>query len=85
MDSRHRIVSSLPIEELWTDAGPLSAKRLRYISPDDLELQMLLQAMPMVVAECGKPLHWVQSTEYWNFWKRNVTRHLTTLESWTEG
>ena len=48
-------------------------------------MQLLLQTIPIVVADFGKPLHWVRWSEYWDFWKNEVTPHLTSLEDWTDG
>ncbi len=81
-DNLQRLVSSIPIASLWTDAGPLAAKRVRHLPPDDLQILMMAQqsALPLVVADFGKPLHWVGWTEYREFWWHEATPHLATPE-----
>lgn len=81
---REQIVNTLPLDSLWTDAGPLKAKRERYLTPDGLQLYMSCQqnAAPFVIADLGKPLRWVEWEKYWGFW-REVEPHLVSPENLT--
>lgn len=56
MDPALRIVTRLPLAELWTERGPVAATRERLLGR--AEVKSLLQAGPVqfVVADCGKAL-----------------------------
>jgi hypothetical protein len=64
-----RVVTRLPLNELWDDNGPLIAKRRRDLTHDDIS--DLLRAGPVrfVVANIPDPLRWVPSAECFQFWK----------------
>ena len=63
MDPRHRVVTQIPLSELWTIRGPLAATRVRPVGPSDLGVDMhsrpILKQTRFVVAEVGKPLQWL--------------------------
>ena len=67
-----RIVTRLPLAELWDDAGPLSAAEVRDLAAEDI--RDLLRAGPVrfAVANVGSPLRWVPATECFQFWKAEV-------------
>lgn len=77
-----KVVSSLPIAVLWTDAGPLSARRMRYLTSDDAVhlIEFKRPPPPIVVADCGKPLRWVPWSDYWDFWGREAKPRLADRE-----
>jgi hypothetical protein len=76
MDPAQRIVTRLPLTELWTDRGPINAERERLVGRSDLVA--LLQAGPVqfIVADVGHSLRWVPQTEYLLAWKADVRSHL---------
>ena len=67
-----RVVTRLPLAELWGDAGPVAADRRRGLSAADI--RGLLRAGPVrfVVANVGAPLRWVPAAECFRFWKAEV-------------
>jgi hypothetical protein len=76
MDPALRVVTQLPLRELWTDRGAFAAARDRTLAPD--EVKSLLQAGPLrfVVADVGKPLHWIPEEERFVFWKADARDHI---------
>ena len=69
-----RIVTRTPLDELWTENGPLHNKRQRYISSTEVEI--LLKQSPditLVEARVAEPLQWHPRGDY-SFW-RNKARH----------
>jgi len=76
MDSAERIVTRLPLPELWTERGPLAAVRKRHLGRDDV--RSLLQGGPVqfIVADVGKPLRWIPENERFVFWKADARNHI---------
>lgn len=64
-----RIVTSLPLRELWNDEGPLAARRVGDLS--DPGIRELLRTGPpqFVVADVGLPLEWVPEASCFNAWR----------------
>lgn len=65
-----RIVTKIPLTELWDESGTLSNERLRMV--DKNNLAELLQTGPLqfVVADCGLKLMWIPTQQRFEFWKR---------------
>jgi hypothetical protein len=64
-----RIVTKLPLAELWDDKGTLTSGRVRYL--DQSNLIELLRTGPVnfVVADCGANLEWIPTHERFAFWR----------------
>jgi hypothetical protein len=73
-----RVVTRLPLSELWDEAGPVSAVRGRDLTPADI--RELLQAGPVrfVVANVAAPLQWVPAGECFRFWKAEVQSRMAS-------
>jgi hypothetical protein len=80
MKASLRVITALPLRELWDDAGPVAAQRLRDLSADEIE--RLLRAGPVrfVVADVGSKPKWVPERECFAFWKAEVRPHLAGAE-----
>ena len=76
MDPALRIVTQLPLPELWTERGVVIAVRERTLGRADVKA--LLQSVPVqfVVADVGKPLRWIPSEERFVFWKADARDHI---------
>jgi len=76
MDAAHKIVTRLPLEGLWDERGPVTAKRGETLGAEDLA--ELLRATPVqfVVADVGASLCWVPIEDRFSFWKSEVRPHL---------
>lgn len=64
-----RIVTKLPLTELWDERGTVTRKRVRNL--DQNNLAELLRAGPLrfVMADCGVNLRWIAMEERFEFWK----------------
>jgi hypothetical protein len=71
-----RIITRLPLKELFDDNGPVEAVRQRELNAHDI--RELLQAGPLrfVVANCGAKPTWIAGPERFEFWKSEVLPHL---------
>lgn len=76
MQSSQRIITNLPLQELWDDSGPVAARRSRNLSAT--ELRDLLRSGPVrfVVADVGFKPRWVPQSDCFAFWKNKVQPRL---------
>ena len=76
MDATLRVITRLPLEELWRDDGFSSKARGACLSADDV--RGLLRAGPVhfVVAEVGKSPQWIPARESYRYWKTELQPHL---------
>lgn len=76
IDPQNRIVTQLPLRELWDSAGNVPAQRVRDLGR--AQIRALLRAGPVrfVVADVGSTLGWISATLAHSFWKSQVQRHL---------
>jgi hypothetical protein len=77
-----RLATRLPLAELWDDAGPVAATRLRGLTTADI--RELLRAGPVrfVVADVGHPLRWIPVGDRFRFWKEEVKPRVAKAPRW---
>jgi hypothetical protein len=82
-DQKQRLVDSLPVTAIWTEAGLLSATRVQNLQPDDLRdwIQDTNRAVSLVIAERGRPLRWIEWSNRREFWRQEASPLLTTHEA----
>ncbi len=81
MDPEKRIVTRLPLTELWTDSGSLKGVRGASIGKDTI-IQFLREGrVRFVVADVGNKLQWIPEIECFDFWKKEVSPHLAEPET----
>ena len=80
MDPQQRTVTATPLKELWTDAGPLRATRVRPLTMEDLRGLLHQRPLRFAVADCGKPLRWIDRSGCFDFWKREVKQHIVSSD-----
>ena len=76
MDIKLKIVTHLPLRELWRDDGFISASRGRSLTRDDITDLLWAGAVSFVVADVGLSLQWIQLDDCYQFWKDEVKSHL---------
>jgi hypothetical protein len=76
VDWSKKLVTSLPLTELWTDSGPSDAMRAGRLGNADVRELLRGQPLQFVIADTGKPLVWTPEEEGFAFWKREVQPHL---------
>jgi hypothetical protein len=76
MQPDQRIVTSLPLDELWDADGSIFAERLRDLA--DAQIRELLRTGPIrfVVADVGLALEWVAESKCFTYWRDVVSGHL---------
>ena len=69
MDPAKRIIISLPLEELWNAAGPVSAQRIRYLDREGIAALLRLGRTRFVVAHDGASPEWVAPDQTFEVWR----------------
>lgn len=74
--SQAKVVTRLPLSELWNEEGTHHALRLRDLTFE--ELRKLLNSGPVkfVIADIGSPFLWIPVSDCYDFWKSDVQKHL---------
>ena len=72
MDASDRVVVRIPLPELWNEAGVVSAKKLRHLSTPEIDAVLRSGPVQFVVADVGKPIHWVPLESCFGFWKAEL-------------
>ncbi len=78
MDAALKIVTQLPLRELWRDDGFTTTSRLRSLFGDDIRSLLKSGPIQFVVVDVGASPRWVQLAECFRFWKNEARPHLAT-------
>lgn len=75
-EMRERIVTTIPLEFIWTDEEQLEASRERYLTQTDITEMLKMHPVEFIVADVGAPLKRISVDRCYEFWKSEVKRHL---------
>jgi hypothetical protein len=64
-----RIVTELPLTELWDETGALPGERIRQLDGNLIRGLMGTGQVQFIVADCGAKLNWIPMQERFEFWK----------------
>ena len=64
-----RIVTKLPLTELWDETGALPGERIRHLDGNLIRGLMGTGQVQFIVANCGAMLNWIPMQERFEFWK----------------
>ena len=78
MDTRLRIVTQLPLREVWRDDGFSTTKRGRSLAGPDIRQLLGAGVVQFVVADVGAVPRWIPPSECFDFWKREAKPHLAS-------
>ena len=76
MDPSLRVITGLPLAELWTDRGGVSAVRGERLAQADIVALLRTGPVQFVVAACSEHLRWIDLAGCYSFWKDEVQPHL---------
>jgi hypothetical protein len=82
VDPAKRIVTRLPLTELWNSAGIVDARRVGDIGKADI-VRLLQDGSSLVVAEVGQPLLWIADEDRFAYWKAEISCHLVGAGPWS--
>ena len=69
MKHSEKVVTALPLANLWTNETDLRAERVTYLSRDDIALLLKESLIQFIVSDLGHKLNWIDSNQCYNFWK----------------
>ena len=81
MDSSLRLVTRIPLNELWRSDGTVLRTRIRSLAERDLADLLSEGEVEFAVADLGKPIVWIAPIECFAFWKAEAKPHLAAPES----
>lgn len=64
-----RIVTKIPLAELWDERGTIARERVRNLDPNTLLGMVRSGSVQFVVADCGLKLDWIPTAKRFEFWK----------------
>ncbi len=76
MDAHFKIVTQLPLTELLSPDGSMTATRIRPLAPEDITNLLRLSRVQFVVVDIGAPPRWISLPECYDFWKCEAQTHL---------
>lgn len=76
MDIARKIITRLPLEELWNEKGTLNARRVSSCLNAADVIVMLKVGATFVVADVGRPPYWIDPAYRFEFWKTEVKPRL---------
>jgi hypothetical protein len=71
MDTARKIVTQVPLTELWNGSGPLTASRGESLGQTDIA-QLIQDGSSFVIADVGLPLRWISENDRYAFWNTEV-------------
>lgn len=71
-----RVVTRMPVRELWDESGSLPLRRSRDLSASDIRQLMRYGLARLCVADVGLPLRWPEPSTYFSFLKNDVLPRL---------
>jgi len=64
-----RIVTKLPLAELWDESGTLRGERIRPLDQELIRELVRTALVQFIVANCGAKLNWIPQKGRFEFWK----------------
>jgi len=81
MHPSQRIVTRMPLANLWDDEGQLNAHRVRHVGRKEIAQLLRDGLKTFVVADVGLPLRWIPEQDRFTFWKAEVRDRLVPVEA----
>ncbi len=81
MQPAQRIVTQLPLRELWNDEGLLHSEREREVSAEEIRAMFRNGPLQFVVANVGEKLIWIALENCHEFWKKRALSHVCDPDS----
>jgi lactate dehydrogenase-like 2-hydroxyacid dehydrogenase len=80
VDAKLRVVTHLPLRELWRDDGFLTTARDQSLTEEGVRKFLASGFVQFVVVDVGTSPRWIPKSECFRFWKSEVKPHLASEE-----
>jgi hypothetical protein len=81
MGANIKVVTQLPLTELWCVEGFATNSRVRELAAEDIACLLSVGRVQFVVADLGASPRWIPLGECYDFWKTELRPHLAASES----
>ena len=81
MDANLRVVTQLPLHELWRDDGFSTTTRGKSLTLDEVREFLASGPVQFVVADVGTAPRWIPASECFVFWKNEAKPHLANTKA----
>ena len=81
MDASLKVVTQMPLRELWRDDGFSTKTRGKSLTNDDVREFLASGCVQFVVADVGEAPRWIPANECFDFWKNEVKPHLASTKA----
>ena len=78
MDAKLRIITHLPLAELWRDDGFSTVERGRPLTREDVRQFLTSGPVQFIVADVGAAPRWIPEADSFQFWKNEAKPHLAS-------
>ncbi len=76
MDNNLRIVTQIPLKNLWKEKENILAERKEYLTFENIKELLKKCKVQFVVADLGHKLVWIKYDKSFEFWKNDLKVHL---------
>lgn len=76
MDLTNKIVTKIPITELWNSELVIATNRNQYLLTQDVNELLKILPFQFVIADVGLHLKWINKEKCFNFWKTVAKNHI---------
>jgi hypothetical protein len=80
MQSARRVVTSMPLVELFDESGSLPHQRGQFLGLKELRNLLSEDRVQFIVADVGCPLNWIPANECFEFFKCEVRPQLADAD-----
>lgn len=76
MEITKKIVTEIPLTQLWTSERVLEAERAAYLTKQEIKQLLKTQPFTFVIANVGEPLKWINASDCFSFWRNEAEGHI---------
>jgi len=76
MDLQQKIVSKLPLDQIWSGSRLISTIKIRDLGYKEIVELLRAGVVRFIVADVGLPLEWIADSKRYDFWKDELRSHL---------
>lgn len=80
MNPADRVVTQLPLTELWDEHGSVPGRRGRWVSRPEIKAALRDRDAELVILDIGHKPYWVRGSARFDWWKNELAAHLIETE-----
>jgi len=78
VDAHFRIVTTLPLRELWRDDGFSTTARRKSLTHEEVKQLLVSGPVQFVIADVGAAPRWIPASDCFNFWRNEAKPHVVS-------